>query len=211
MQLTREDWIEKVAPFHFPSNYARPIQGLSAVWKNTVDPLGSLLEMLKWARLAPTYDCNPAVFVAQVVLESNFGLKTDALLGIKATKADIEAGTYKRLATREVFTAEQVEKVRAAGDLISIESEVKGSIPKLYRIRCYQKFHFEPGLADDFERYFRYYVNRKPKRARYMRDTESFIRYACEEPYAYATDDKYVSMILSVVKRYALEDLNSSI
>jgi len=211
MQLTREDWIGRISPLHFPSNYAVPIQMLASVWKDTTDPLGSLLEMLKWARLAPDYDCNPAIFVAQVALESNFGLKQDALLGIKATKADIAAGTYKRLATREVFTAEEVERVRAAGDLISIESEVKGSSPKLYRIRCYQLFHYEEGLNDDFERYFRYYSNRKPKRARYMRDTESFIRYACEAPYAYATDDKYVPMILSVVKQYHLEDLNAYI
>lgn len=211
MQLTREDWINRVAPFHFPSNYASPIKALAAVWKDLTDPLGSLLETLKWARLATDYDCNPAVFVAQVVLESDFGLKQDALLGIKATKTDIANGTYKRFATREVFTEQEVERVRAAGDLISIESEVKGSSPKLYRIRCYQLFHYEEGLQDDFERYFRYYVNRKPKRARYMRDTESFIRYACEAPYAYATDDKYVPMILNVVKKYHLEDLNAYI
>ena len=211
MELTREDWIERVAPFQFPSNYATPIKLLAGNWKDTTEPLGSLLEMLKWARLAPDYDCNPAIFAAQVSLESNFGLKQDALLGIKATKADIQNGTYKRLATREVFPMKEIERVKAAGDLIAIESEVKGTEPRLYRIRCYQLFHYEPGLSDDFERYFRYYMNRKPNRARYMRDTESFIRYACEEPYAYATDDKYVPMIMSVVRQYRLEDLNTYI
>lgn len=211
MELTREDWIERVAPYHFGSNYAMPIRLLAGNWKDPSDPLGSLLEVLKWARKAPDYDCNPAVVAAQVSLESNFGLKQDALLGVKASKTDIANGTFKRLATHEVFTMAEIERVKAAGDLIEIQREVKGTNPRLYWIKCYQLFHFVPGLDDDFEKYFRFYQNRKPKRARYMRNTEAFIRYACEEPYAYATDDKYIDLIMGLVRKYHLEDLNTYI
>jgi hypothetical protein len=205
-KLTAEDWAGRIGSYHFPSQFGPPLKSVYSSWQDPSDPLGSLLEVFKWARMAPGRGVPPSVFVAQVCLESGYGLKQDAILGVKATKADIAAGTFKRLRTREQLPKRAVEAMERDGDLIEVVRQVPGT--DLYEVSCWQLFHWAPGLADDFELYFKIYERLHPDLGKWIDDPERFVRGACSGSKAYATDAAYPSKVLAIISWHGLRKMD---
>ena len=206
MKITQEEMAGRIAAKHITSQFGPPLKSLAGSWKDPTDPLGSLLEIFKWARIAPSRGVPPSVFVAQVCLESGYGQRQDALLGIKATAADLAAGTFKRLKTREQVPEKVVATLEKAGDLIEIIRQVPGT--DLYEVVCWQLFHWQEGLADDFERYFRIYERLHPDLKQWMDDPVKFIHAACSGAKAYATDPQYPSKIIAIISWHGLRKMD---
>jgi hypothetical protein len=176
-----------------------------AGWKDPTDPLGSLLEVFKWARIAGAHGIFPSVFAGQVFHESDLGLKQDAILGIKATEADIAAGTTKRLRTWEVLKPSAVEKLKERGDWIE---NIKVYPDGMIECKCWQLFHFQEGLSDDFERLITIcekgwvkYGKPRPQKGWTPLD---FLRKVTQGPPAYATDKEYADQVMARIIAFDL-------
>lgn len=207
--ITTEEWRFRVAPLHLPTCFSMPLRHTYSRWKDTTDPLGSLLEVFKYAALAPEHDILPSVFTGQIIHESNYGLKQDALLGIKATAKDIENGTWRKLKTWERVTARQMEALKNSGDFIEL---IKARQDGLFDVSCWQRFHFEPGLIDDFELFFKVYKlhyekYHKPKPGPGCTPRQ-FLETVTQAQPPYATDTTYTDKVMGVIKACDLESMD---
>lgn len=205
-KISIADWQQRILPYGFPSTYSIPLRLSYDAWKDPTDPLASLLEVFKWARIAGLHGIMPSVFVGQVFLESNMGLKQDALLGIKARSDDYKNGTVKRMRTHEVFSASEVERQKIAGNYIETVRTFKDGMQEIV---CWQDFHYEDGLADDFtimlDIYERVYWKKwgKPRPLNSWSPCD-FLEKVTQAPPAYASDKNYVNLVLSIIRRYEL-------
>lgn len=206
--ILADEWRERVAPYHFPSYFSLPLRMMYDSWQDPSDPLGSLLEVFKWARIVAAHDVFPSVFVAQVALESGFGKSQDSLLGVKATKQDILDGTYKKMRTKEVFRDKDIQAL--GDDLVSID-HVYSDGSKL--VTCYQLFHFQPGLEDDFEKFLRvyelHYTKYHKERPNPRWGPEDFILNVTQAHPPYATDKEYADKLLAIIKTRDLHSLDT--
>jgi hypothetical protein len=212
--ITADEWRTRVS---LPGFCATPIKLAYQDWKDPSDPLGSLVEVIKWATLAPQYLVPPSVFAGQVFLESDMGAKQDALLGVKATKKDYENGTWKRMRTTEHFSKNEIERLEKIDETLPNDKktiiDILGETSQgsgFFIVKCWQDFHFEEGLVDDFEKYFKFYTNRKPDREKWFKSgPEEYLKnVTVAPPYSYATDVKYVGLVMSKIKRYSLHQLD---
>lgn len=220
--ITKEEWIKRIL---LPNQCSRPLKLSYDDWKDPSDPLGSLVEIIRFSLTSKAYQVLPSVFAGQVYLESDMGLKQDALLGVKATKSDYEKGTWKKMWTNEHFRKPEIERLERADEALSEVDKVKPIVVRetspgsdVFIVKCRQDFHYEPGLQDDFERYFRYYERREPNRMEWFEKINSDPVKKAEDylsnvtvgpPWKYATDVKYVSLVMSKIKKYELWRLDA--
>lgn len=181
-------------------------------WKDEVNPLGSLLEMLSGARVAGLHGIFPSVITGQLMHEAGMNPNRKAPLGIKATRADIEAGTWAELSTLEVLRIAAVNDLARAGKL----QKVLRVLPDgRQEVRCLQKFHYEPGLRDDMlkvvEVYEKFWTRDKKPRPRAGWTPEDFLRNVTQARPAYATGGGYVESVLYYVGKYRLDVLDSAL
>lgn len=209
--ISEPEWQIRVGAYNLPSYFSAPLRLSYQGWKDPTDPLGSLLEVFKWAYIAGQHSIMPSVFAGQVFLESGMGEKQDAILGIKARQSDYVAGTVKRMKTHEVFSPAVVEAMKKEGRYIET---VRTYPDGMVEIVCWQDFHYKEGLADDFallldiyERvYWKKWGKPRPQASWSPRD---FLEKVTQAYPAYATDKLYTNLVLSIIKRYELYKMDT--
>ena len=181
-------------------------------WKDDVNPLGSLLEMLSGARVAGLHGIFPSVITGQLMHEAGMNPNRKAPLGIKATKADILAGTWAELSTLEVLCISAVNDLARAGKLQKV---IRVLPDGRQEVRCLQKFHFEPGLRDDLLKvvdvYEKFWTRDKKPRPRAGWTPADFLRLVTQASPAYATGGGYVESVMHYVEKYRLDVLDSAL
>jgi hypothetical protein len=205
--IPHEEWGSRIDDYHFPQRYAEPLKLSFEDWKDPSDPLGSLLEIFKFSKFSPEFGVKPSVTAGQFFLESDMGRSQNAIVGIKASKTDIANGTFKEYPTYEELSEEAVQDLDKAGKLIHVEREV---VPGRYLVKCLQKFHYEEGLQDDADLFWRYYERREPTRFQFLKaPPETYLRsVTVGPPWKYATDHDYVGKVMSKIVKYKLAELD---
>lgn len=204
------DWVDRIAPMQLPDWYSEPLKITYDAWKDPTDPLGSMLEVFKWARIAGYHGIFPSVFAGQVFHESDLGLKQDAILGIKATAKDMKEGTYKRLRTREVVKPSQEDGMKRCGEFIE---RVKVLPDGMVEVKCWQNFHFQEGLSDDFEKllsiYEMYHTKYNKPRVQRGWTPRDFLEKVTQADPAYATGEGYADSVMGHINRFKLAQLDA--
>lgn len=206
--ITREQWLDIGKRYGLPGPFAAAIKAVYQVWKDPTDPLESLVECFNWAHMATLEGVPASVFLGQIFLESDYGRNADKCpLGIKARQSDIESGKAVRYPTLELVAPSEVERLKANGDFIDYTGRT--SKDGRLMVRCYQWF-FKGNLPENFERFFRYYRIRKPKRFDLLKtgSLNYLQNVTCKNPWAYATDDKYLKSVMGIINRFQLDELD---
>lgn len=209
MEISKDDWTKRVSDYHFPNAYAAALKALAAGWKDVgLDPLGALLEWVKWSEIMPLHDVLASVFIGQMMYESGDGLRQDVPLGIKASTADKAAGKAERIPTLELLSPTDIATLKTAGDFIALTGRTSADKMRL-EVRCFQWF-LKGTAQDNANKYLQFYESHKPNRAAFLAGgPEGFLRgVTTATPYAYATGEGYVQGVMGRIKAFQLELLD---
>lgn len=208
-QLTKDQWITRIAPYHFFDWMADPIKKVWAGWEDDgPDPLGAMLEWIKWAQICPLHDVPASVMFGQMMDESDNGNRQDCPMGIKATAADKAAGNAERFQTLELLEPADVARIQAAGDFIAMTGRRSKDASRI-EISCYQWF-YKGTVQGNVNKYLAYYEGHKPARAGFMgQGPEAYLRgVTTAAPFAYATGEGYVQGVMGRIKQFDLTALD---
>lgn len=202
-EISKQDWTSRIAPYHFPNQFSDTLKLAFDKWQDPKDPLGSLLEVIKFSMLAPFHGIRADVFAGQIFHESQLGLHEECLLGIKARAQDIADGKAVRLRTLEILQPKDIAKLKASDPPDFIEN-VGDPLPDgRQEIRCYQMFYAD-SFQGNFERYFEIY-EKHPERLAHLSSAADFLGNVTEK--FYATGLNYARAVMGHIQEFKLDQL----